>query len=67
MLRIPKRTCLHVLHKDIGFRKYYLRWIPHSITANNVRYRVTFSEEFLQVVRDAKETKVEQLLTGDES
>jgi hypothetical protein len=29
--------------------------------------RVTFSEEFCQVVGYAKETNIEQLLTGDES
>jgi hypothetical protein len=66
-LRIPKTTCLRVLHDDLGFRKYYLRWVPHSMTGNEAQCRVTFSEEPLEVVRHAKETNFEHLLTGDES
>jgi hypothetical protein len=32
--RIPNPTCLCVLRKDLGFRKYDLRWIPHLMTEN---------------------------------
>jgi hypothetical protein len=66
-LRIPKTTRLRVLHEDLGFRKYYLRWIPHSMRDNEAQCRVALSEELLQAVRHAKETNFDNLLTGDES
>jgi hypothetical protein len=52
---------------DLGFRKCHLGWVPYSMTQNQAQCRVTFSEELLQVVRRAKETNFEHLLTGDES
>jgi hypothetical protein len=66
-LRIPKTTCVPVLHEDLGFRKRYLRWVPHSITENEAQRRVTFFEELFQVVRHAKETNFEHLFSVDES
>jgi hypothetical protein len=66
-LRIPKTSCLRVLHEDLGFSKSYLRWVPHSMTGNEAQCQITFSEELLEVVRHAKETNFEHLLTGDES
>jgi hypothetical protein len=55
-LRIPKTTCLRVSHEDLGFRKCYLRWFPHSMRENEAQCWFTFSEELVQVVRHAKET-----------
>jgi hypothetical protein len=64
-LRTPKTTCLNDLHEDFGFRKCYLRWVPHSMAENKTQCRrVIFSEEVLQVVRHANETNFEHLLTG---
>jgi hypothetical protein len=66
-LRIPKTTCLCILHEDLGFRKWLLRWIPHLISENEAQYRAAFFEDLLQVARRAKETNFEYLLTDDES
>jgi hypothetical protein len=66
-LQIPKTTCPRVLHDDLGFRKSYIRWLPHSLTENEAQGRVIFSKELLQVLCHAKETNFEHLLTGDES
>jgi hypothetical protein len=66
-LRIPKITCLRVLHEDLGFRKCYLRLVPHSMTENEAQCRVRFFEELLQVVRHVKETNFEHLLSGNEA
>jgi hypothetical protein len=63
----PETTRLRVLDEDLGFTECYLRWVPDSMTDNEAQCRVTFSEEFLQVVCHAKETNFEHLLTGDES
>jgi hypothetical protein len=47
-------------------RKCDLGCVPHSMTGNQAKCRVTFSGEHLEVVRRAKETNFEHLLTGDE-
>jgi hypothetical protein len=47
-LRIAKTTCLRVLYEDLGFRKSYLRWIPHSMTENEALCRATFSQELFR-------------------
>jgi hypothetical protein len=67
-LWIPKTTCLRVLREDHRFKKCSFRWwVPHSMMKSEAQCWVTFSEEFLQVVRHAKETNSEHLLTGNES
>jgi hypothetical protein len=45
---------------------YYLRPVLHSVPESEAQCRFTFSEELLQVVRHAKGTNFEHLLTGDE-
>jgi hypothetical protein len=65
-----KRMCqkLHArFAREFRFRKCYWRWLPHLMMDNEVSYRVTFSEELLQVAHHAKETNFEHLFTGDES
>jgi hypothetical protein len=66
-LRIAKTMCLGVLHEQFGLRKCYFRWVLHSMTDNEAQCRITFSDEFLQVLRHARETNFDSLLTGDES
>jgi hypothetical protein len=66
-LQIRKTICVCILREDLRSRKCYLRWIPHSMTENEIQCRVISSEELLQVARHAQETKVEHLLTTDES
>jgi hypothetical protein len=41
-LLLPKATCLRVLQEVLGFRKYYLGWVPHSMTENEAQCQVTF-------------------------
>jgi hypothetical protein len=65
--RIAKTACVRVLNEHLGLRKCYFRWVLHSITENQAQCRITFSEELLRVVRYARETNVDKLLTGDES
>jgi hypothetical protein len=66
-LRIPKTACQRLLHEDLGFRKSYFWSVPHLMRENEAQCRIAFSEELMQVVRDAKETNLEHLLTGDDS
>jgi hypothetical protein len=66
-LRIAKTTYLRVLHEQPGLRKCYFQWVPHSVTDNEGRYRITFSEKLLQVLRHGRETNFDSLLTVDES
>jgi hypothetical protein len=66
-LWIAKTTCPRVMHENIEFRRCYLQWTPHSMTENEAQCRITFSEERFQVVRHARETNFNNLLTDDES
>jgi hypothetical protein len=63
----PENNLRRVLHEDLGFRKCYLRWVPHLMMENEASCRFTFSEDLLQVMRHAKETNFKHLLTGNES
>jgi hypothetical protein len=60
-------TYLRVLHEDLEFSKYYFRRVSHSMTENEAQCPVTFSEKFLQVLRHARETDFEHVLTDNES
>jgi hypothetical protein len=60
-LQVPTPTCLRVLNEDLGFRKSYLKLIPHSMKENEAHCHVIFSEELLQVVRHAKGTQFDHL------
>jgi hypothetical protein len=54
--------CLHFLHEHLGFRKCHFQWVPHSMTEKEAQCRITFSEEFLQVVGHARETNIGQFI-----
>jgi hypothetical protein len=64
--RIAKRTCLRAVHEHLGFIKGYFQWARHSMTENDTQCRITFSEELLQVMRNAREMSINNLLTADE-
>jgi hypothetical protein len=65
-LQIAKTAFVRVVHEDLEFRKCYLKWVPHLTAENKAQCRVTFSQELPQVMRHAKKTNFEHLLTGDE-
>ena len=66
-LRIPKTTCLRVLHDELGLLKRHLRWVPHRLEDSQKALRVAFSHDILEVLRRTQENDFAMLLTGDEA
>jgi hypothetical protein len=60
-------TCLGVLDEHVGFNTGSFQWVPHLMTVNEAQRWIAFSEELVQVWRHARETSIDNLLTGDES
>jgi hypothetical protein len=66
-LKIGKATCLRVLHDDLHLEKFRLRYVPHSLEADQKRPRVELSRELLQILEQNQPYEFEHTLTGDES
>jgi hypothetical protein len=58
---IAKATCLPVLTEHFGSRKEYFWCVTHLVTHNEAHCRITFCEGFLQVMRHARETSIDNL------
>jgi transposase len=65
--RVAKATCLRILREDLGLRKFYLRWVPHTIDAPQKQNRVTLSGELLEILREQRAKNFIDVITGDES
>jgi histone-lysine N-methyltransferase SETMAR len=65
--RIVKTTCLWILHDELQWQKFHLRWVPHALSSNQKSERVTYSSLLLEVLEEAQRTGVERVITGDES
>jgi hypothetical protein len=61
-----KATCLHVLHDDVNLEKFNLRYVPHSLEADQKRSHLELSREFLQILEEDQQYEFEHMLTGDE-
>jgi hypothetical protein len=55
-----------VLQDDLHLEKFNLRYVPHSLEANQKRSRVEFSRELLQIFEQDQQYEFEHILTGDE-
>jgi hypothetical protein len=66
-LKIGKATCWRVLRDDLHLEKFNLRYVPHSLEADQKRSRVELSRELLQVLEQDQQYEFEHILTGDES
>jgi hypothetical protein len=49
-LKIGRPTCLCVFHDDLYLEKFNLRYVPHSLEANQKRSWVELSRELLQIL-----------------
>jgi hypothetical protein len=65
-LKISKTTCVHVLHDDLHLEKFNLRYVPHSLEADQKRSRVELSRELVQILEQDQQYEFEHILTGDE-
>jgi hypothetical protein len=57
-LKIGKLTCLLILHDDLHLEKFNLRYVPHSLEADQKRSRVELSRELLEILEQ------DQMLRG---
>jgi hypothetical protein len=56
-----------VLHDDLHLEKFNLRYVPHSLEADQKRSRVELSREFLQILEQDQQYEFEHILTADKS
>jgi len=64
-LNIPKTVALRILKEDLGKRKLYARFLPHSLTPEEREDRVTSCQEM--VMADADKHFFNKIITGDET
>jgi hypothetical protein len=66
-LGIPVSTVyLHVVEK-IGFKNYFLRWVPHMLTEELRQKRVELSRQLLELLESQRGIKFHDIVTEDES
>jgi histone-lysine N-methyltransferase SETMAR len=65
--RIAKASCLRILHDDLRMKKFKLRWVPHTLDANQKDKRMTLSHELLAVLESDRRNHFRNVITGNES
>jgi hypothetical protein len=50
-----------------AFEQFNLRYVPHSLEADQKPLRVELSRELLQIFKQDQQHEFEQILTGDEN
>jgi hypothetical protein len=65
--RIAKTTYSRILHDELRFQKFHLRWVPHALSSNQMSERVTYPSRLLEVLEEAQRTDFERVITSDES
>jgi transposase len=65
--RVAKTTCLRILHNDLGLTKLHLRWVPHTLNADQKNERMSLSSQLLAILQQEQQIEFERVLTGDES
>jgi hypothetical protein len=66
-LKIPKTTCFRVFDQKFDSTKFYLRWVPHTLDANQMSDRITSPNQLLQLLKLDEEHNFRNIVTGDES
>jgi hypothetical protein len=51
---IPETVVLRILKEDLGKRKLYARFIPHSLTPEQRKYRVTSCQDIIAMADEDK-------------
>jgi hypothetical protein len=65
--RIANATCLRIRHDQLGLKKFYLSWVPHSLSPPHKAERVSTSSLLLPALKEAESTGFDRVITGDES
>jgi hypothetical protein len=56
-----------VLQDDLHLEKFNLRYVPHSVEADQKQSRVELSRELLSILEQDQQHKFEHILIRDES
>ena len=56
-----------ILTKDLGLKKVCARWVPHLLTSDQKRLRVTCSKKLLKQFKRLDSRVISNMLTGDET
>jgi hypothetical protein len=65
-LNIPKTAVLRILKEDLGKRKLFARFVPHSLTPEQREDRVTSCQDIIAMA-DADKKCFNQIVMGDET
>ena len=65
-LNIRKTVVLRILREDLGKRKLYARFVPHSLTPEQREDRVTSCQDIIALA-DADKEFFNKIVTGDET
>jgi transposase len=60
-------SCLRNWRQELGLQKFNLRSVPDILDSAQKQNRVTFSREFLEMLRREQQNNCDHVITGDES
>jgi hypothetical protein len=64
---LSQHTVKEILQRELGFKKYKRKWIPHLLTEPQKSNRVQCAQELLQTLENESATDFEGVVTGDET
>ena len=65
LLNIPKTVVLLILKEDLGKRKLFARFVPHSLTPEQSEDQVTYCQDIIAMA-DADNNFFNKIIMGDE-
>jgi hypothetical protein len=66
-LNISKTVDLRILKEDLGKRKLYARFVPHSLTPEQREDRVTSCQDIIEMADAENFFFFNKIVTGDET
>lgn len=66
-VKISSPAIYEILHKHLRVRKLCSRWVPHSLSQEQKKQRVTWCKKMLAKFNNGEGRKVFNIITGDES
>jgi hypothetical protein len=66
-LNVCATTVKEILHRDLCFKKFTRRWVPHTLSDPQKLKRVETSAELLQILNDLQTDSFDGITPGDES
>lgn len=64
---IAHSTVLKILHDELKMRKLCARWVPHQLSEDNIKARLTFCNTMLERFDAGSSKDVSYIVTGDET